>query len=93
MWQNIMTRINLGGKAVLMFWFVLFYISLIMVYWRKPRQELKLGGNLEAEADAAEEEPCLLAGLLLMAYLVWFCKEPRIVPTHNWMGPSLSISN
>lgn len=63
-----------------------------MVYWGKPRQELKLGGNVEAEAAAAMKESCLLAGLLLMACLVWFWKEPKIIPTHNWMGPSLSIS-
>jgi hypothetical protein len=76
LWWNTMTRSNLRGRVCL-------------VHGWKPRQELKPGGNLEAELTQRPWR-MLLTGLLLMLCSACFLIEPGPSPRGihmGWAGP------
>jgi hypothetical protein len=87
---NTTTKKKVGGGKGL---FSGLNFQIIVHHRRKLEQELKLGWNLEAGADAEAMEECYLTGLLLMTCSVCFLIERRTIslwiapPTVGWFLP------
>lgn len=66
----------------------------LLIPWGKPRQELKLGRNLEAGDDAGAMNECfLLPCSLCLALLKAQDHQRRSVPIHNELGLLTSVTN